>query len=63
MSVELLVNVTPVETRVALVEQGLLQEVHIERQTKLGMVGNIYKGRVTRILPGMHTSPAIPGNI
>lgn len=56
MSVELLINVTPVETRVALVEQGILQEVHVERQTKLGMVGNIYKGRVTRILPGMQAA-------
>lgn len=56
MSAELLINATPVETRVALVEQGILQEVHVERQTKLGMVGNIYKGRVTRILPGMQAA-------
>lgn len=53
MSVELLVNVTPSETRVALVENGLLQEVHVERQAKRGIVGNIYKGKISRVLPGM----------
>ena len=42
-SVELLMNVTPNETRVALVETGVLKEVHIERQAKRGIVGNIYK--------------------
>ncbi|MGL5451073.1 MAG: ribonuclease G [Aeromonas sp.] len=56
MSVELLVNVTPSETRVALVENGLLQEVHIERQAKRGMVGNIYKGKISRVLPGMQAA-------
>ncbi len=56
MSVELLVNVTPLETRVALVEHGILQELHVERQTKLGMVGNIYKGRISRVLPGMQAA-------
>ena len=55
-SVELLVNVTPNETRIALVEIGLLKEVHIERQGKRGIVGNIYKGRVTRVLPGMQSA-------
>ena len=55
-SVELLVNVTPSETRIALVETGLLKEVHIERQGKRGIVGNIYKGRVTRVLPGMQSA-------
>ena len=55
-SVELLVNVTPNETRIALVETGLLKEVHIERQDKRGIVGNIYKGRVTRVLPGMQSA-------
>ena len=50
---ELLVNVTPSETRVALVENGILKELHIEREAKRGIVGNIYKGRVTRVLPGM----------
>ena len=51
-AVELLMNVTPNETRIALVETGMLREVHIERQAKRGIVGNIYKGRVTRVLPG-----------
>ena len=55
-SVELLMNVTPNETRVALVETGVLKEVHIERQAKRGIVGNIYKGRVTRVLPGMQSA-------
>ena len=55
-SVELLMNVTPNETRVALVETGVLKEVHIERQAKHGIVGNIYKGRVTRVLPGMQSA-------
>ena len=49
MSEELLVNVTPHETRVAFVENGVLQEVHIERARKRGLVGNIYKGRVCRV--------------
>jgi len=56
MSDEILVNVTPRETRVAVVENGLLQEVHIERANKRGLVGNIYKGRVSRVLPGMQAA-------
>ncbi|MEE3700258.1 ribonuclease G [Mannheimia haemolytica] len=55
-STELLVNVTPSETRVALVENGILKELHIEREAKRGIVGNIYKGRVTRVLPGMQSA-------
>ncbi|MCW9715980.1 ribonuclease G [Avibacterium sp. 21-594] len=55
-TVELLVNVTPSETRIALVDTGILKEVHIERQAKRGIVGNIYKGRVTRVLPGMQSA-------
>jgi len=51
-----LINVTPQETRVALVENGVLQEVHIERAQARGIVGNIYKGRVVRILPGMQAA-------
>lgn len=53
---ELLINVTPRETRVAYVENGVLQEVHIERASKRGLVGNIYKGKVSRILPGMQAA-------
>jgi ribonuclease G len=56
MSEEILINVTPQETRVALVENGVLQEVHIERVRSRGLVGNIYLGRVTRILPGMQAA-------
>ncbi|MGF1758509.1 ribonuclease G [Photobacterium sagamiensis] len=56
MSTELLINVTPSETRVAMIEGGNLQEVHIERESKRGIVGNIYKGRVSRVLPGMQAA-------
>ena len=56
MSEELLINVTPQETRVAYVENGVLQEVHIERERKRGLVGNIYKGKVCRVLPGMQAA-------
>lgn len=56
MSVELLVNVTPRETRVAMVENGVLQEVFIERARRRGLVGNIYKGVVSRVLPGMQAA-------
>jgi ribonuclease G len=56
MTVELLVNVTPQETRVAAVENGVLQEVFIERARRLGLVGNIYKGIVKRVLPGMQAA-------
>ena len=53
---EILVNITPQETRVAIVENGALQEVSIERQSSRGIVGNIYKGRVNRVLPGMEAA-------
>jgi ribonuclease G len=56
VKVELLVNVTPRETRVAMVENGALQEVFIERARKRGLVGNIYKGIVSRVLPGMQAA-------
>ncbi len=56
MSEELLINVTPQETRVATVENGVLQEVHIERARGRGIVGNIYRGKVVRILPGMQAA-------
>lgn len=46
MSTEILMNVTPRETRVAVVENGVLQEVIVERERKRGLVGNIYKGKV-----------------
>ena len=53
MSEEILINITPMESRVAVVENGVLQEVHVERTQKRGIVGNIYKGKVVRVLPGM----------
>ncbi|MCY7295257.1 ribonuclease G [Alteromonas sp. a30] len=56
MSGELLINVTPSESRVALIENGLLQEIHVERHTKRGLVGNIYRGKVSRVLPGMQAA-------
>ncbi len=56
MSEEILINVTPQETRVAVVDNGLLQEVYIERSQKRGLVGNIYKGKVSRVLPGMQAA-------
>ncbi|AIU74398.1 ribonuclease G [Hafnia alvei FB1] len=56
MTAELLVNVTPSETRVAYIDGGILQEIHIERESKRGIVGNIYKGRVSRVLPGMQAA-------
>jgi len=56
MSEEILVNITPRETRVALVENGVLQEVLIERTRRRGLVGNIYKGKVSRVLPGMQAA-------
>jgi len=56
VSEEILINVTPRETRVALVENGMLQEVHVERALRRGYVGNIYKGRVSRVMPGMQAA-------
>ena len=56
MSEEILINITPMEARVALVENGVLQEVHIERTLRRGIVGNIYKGKVVRVLPGMQAA-------
>ncbi|HRZ07568.1 MAG TPA: ribonuclease G, partial [Candidatus Competibacteraceae bacterium] len=53
---EILINVTPRETRVAVVENGVLQEILIERAGKRGLVGNIYKGQVCRVLPGMEAA-------
>jgi ribonuclease G len=56
MSEEILINVTPPETRVAVIENGVVQEVIIERASRRGLVGNIYKGRVCRVLPGMQAA-------
>ncbi|KFF49056.1 ribonuclease G [Gammaproteobacteria bacterium MFB021] len=56
MSGEVLINLTPMETRVAVVENGVLQEAFIERSRRRGIVGNIYKGKVVRVLPGMQAA-------
>ena len=56
MSEEILVNVTPQETRVAVLHLGSVQELHIERAQCRGLVGNIYMGRVVRVLPGMQSA-------
>jgi ribonuclease G len=56
VSEEILINVTPQETRVAIMEQGVVQELHLERTSSLGLVGNVYKGRVCRVLPGMQSA-------
>ena len=56
MSEEILINVTPRETRVAVVENGVLQEVFIERARRRGIVGKIYRGKVCRVLPGMQAA-------
>ncbi|MEJ6649044.1 MAG: ribonuclease G [Burkholderiales bacterium] len=56
MNNEILINVTPQETRVAIIQRGIVQELHIEREAQRGLVGNIYNGIVKRILPGMQSA-------
>ncbi len=56
VNAEILMNVTPTETRVGVVENGVLQEIFIERENHRGLVGNIYKGKVVRVLPGMQAA-------
>ena len=56
MTAEILVNIGPRESRAALLENGVLQEIFIERASRRGIVGNIYKGRVLRVLPGMQAA-------
>jgi ribonuclease G len=56
MKEEILINVTPWEVRAALVENGVLQELFIERSSRRGLISNIYKGRVSRVLPGMQAA-------
>lgn len=53
MSVEMVVNVSPREMRAALLENGILQEVFVERASRRGLAGNLYQGRVSKVLPGM----------
>ncbi|MFL2554843.1 MAG: ribonuclease G [Candidatus Rariloculaceae bacterium] len=56
MTEEILINITSREARVALLENDVLQEVFIERTSRRGLVGNIYNGRVSRVLPGMQAA-------
>src|SRR3989449_10470062 len=56
MSKELVVSATPHESRVAILEDGQLCEIFIEREKEYALVGSIYKGRVTRVLPGMQSA-------
>jgi len=53
---EILINVTPREVRAALLENGILQEVTVERDARRGLISNIYKGKVSRVLPGMQAA-------
>ena len=53
---KLLINYTPFETRVALVENGQLVEFYVERPSEKGLVGNIYKGKVVRVVPGINSA-------
>ena len=52
----LVINCDIGETRVALIESGILSELHVERRGQRGLVGNIYLGRVSRVLPGMQAA-------
>jgi ribonuclease G len=56
MANEIIINVTPQETRVALLEEGVLAELYIERTKDRGIMGNIYKGKVVKVLPGMQAA-------
>ena len=56
LSEEILININHKETRVGIVENGILQELLVERASKVGLVGNIYKGKVARVLPGMQAA-------
>ena len=56
MQQEILINWSPQETRVAVVESGAVQEIHVERSLERGIVGNVYLGKVARVLPGMQSA-------
>src|SRR5436190_22336727 len=53
---DILINWAPQETRVAIVESGAVQELHVERTLERGLVGNVYLGKVARVLPGMQSA-------
>ena len=56
MSIEILINASSHEARAAVVENGVLQEVFLERASRRGLIGNVYKGKVSRVLPGMQAA-------
>src|SRR5271170_607257 len=56
MPKDLVISASPHETRVAILEEGQLCEIYIEREKEFALVGSIYKGRVTRVLPGMQSA-------
>src|SRR3982751_5488461 len=56
MQQDILINWSPQETRVAIVESGAVQELHVERTLERGLVGNVYLGKVARVLPGMQSA-------
>ena len=56
MNEDILINWSPQETRVAVVENGAVQELHVERTLERGLVGNVYLGKVARVLPGMQSA-------
>ncbi|MBM9602869.1 Rne/Rng family ribonuclease [Desulfopila inferna] len=56
MSTEILINSRRYEVRIAIVEKGTLSEFHLQRPTEKGLIGNIYKGKVVRVLPGMQAA-------
>ena len=56
MTKDLIVSSTPQETKVALLDDGVVSEIFIEREAHRGIVGNLYKGKVTRVLPGMQSA-------
>ncbi|MDL2059112.1 ribonuclease G [Mesosutterella sp. AGMB02718] len=53
---EVLINYSPRETRAAILSDGILEEIHLEREVSRGLVGNVYLGRVVRVLPGMQSA-------
>src|SRR5579859_4791253 len=56
MTTEILINASSHEARAAVVENGVLQEVFLERASRRGLISNIYKGRVSRVMPGMQAA-------
>jgi ribonuclease G len=56
MRQEILINITTREVRVAVVENGVLQDLLLERMSRRGLIGNIYIGKVSRVLPGMQAA-------